>query len=344
MRIAHYDIYQGVRKAKTRLAIALSTSGLLLGGGGLSLVLNGAAHAESFNIDFESYNTAASINGQDGWVFTGPYDAAFDSSGGTTGFGSQSLRISNASTSGSFGDWVFSKSLTNEAGETAAQNGGLSGGSRQPHFEASWDFASATPEAEQSGLQVSTAPDRGDGARMSFVKMYDTPTGLAIDFADYQSGVNEVGCTLGTNFITTTIATALDRTIPHNIKVSMNFIDGVNNDVVKVYVDGVLTHTGTSWEGYFNECESNPTRTVDSMIFQARSGGGTAPGTLGSGFLIDNLSLLSGPIPPVLVGPPSTKDACKKDGWKTFNNPSFKNQGDCVSYVATGGRNPGSGN
>jgi hypothetical protein len=31
------------------------------------------------------------------------------------------------------------------------------------------------------------------------------------------------------------------------------------------------------------------------------------------------------------VGPPTSKDLCKKDGWKTFNNPSFKNQGDCVS-------------
>jgi hypothetical protein len=30
---------------------------------------------------------------------------------------------------------------------------------------------------------------------------------------------------------------------------------------------------------------------------------------------------------------------CKKGGWATFAN-GFKNQGDCVSFVATGGRNP----
>lgn len=30
---------------------------------------------------------------------------------------------------------------------------------------------------------------------------------------------------------------------------------------------------------------------------------------------------------------PTTKDQCKNDGWKKFNSPSFKNQGDCVSYV-----------
>ncbi|MDD5069003.1 MAG: hypothetical protein PHN89_05425, partial [Candidatus Pacebacteria bacterium] len=30
---------------------------------------------------------------------------------------------------------------------------------------------------------------------------------------------------------------------------------------------------------------------------------------------------------------PAEKDACKNDGWKTFTNPSFKNQGQCVSYT-----------
>jgi hypothetical protein len=38
------------------------------------------------------------------------------------------------------------------------------------------------------------------------------------------------------------------------------------------------------------------------------------------------------------VGPPTSKSACKHGGWKTFNNPTFKNQGRCVSYVASHGR------
>jgi hypothetical protein len=36
---------------------------------------------------------------------------------------------------------------------------------------------------------------------------------------------------------------------------------------------------------------------------------------------------------PVTSGPPTSKSACKKGGWKTFTSPSFKNQGQCVSYV-----------
>ena len=32
------------------------------------------------------------------------------------------------------------------------------------------------------------------------------------------------------------------------------------------------------------------------------------------------------------------KDQCKNGGWQNFSSPSFKNQGDCVSYFANGGK------
>ncbi|HEY8597132.1 MAG TPA: hypothetical protein VIL85_01800 [Thermomicrobiales bacterium] len=38
---------------------------------------------------------------------------------------------------------------------------------------------------------------------------------------------------------------------------------------------------------------------------------------------------------------PTSAKECKKDGWKTFVTPdgTFKNQGDCQSWVVTNGRN-----
>jgi hypothetical protein len=37
---------------------------------------------------------------------------------------------------------------------------------------------------------------------------------------------------------------------------------------------------------------------------------------------------------------PTDKTQCKNDGWKSYNGSyTFKNQGDCVSFVATGGKN-----
>jgi len=43
------------------------------------------------------------------------------------------------------------------------------------------------------------------------------------------------------------------------------------------------------------------------------------------------------------VTAPTSKDDCKNGGWQSFNDPAFKNQGDCVSYVATKGKNKGNG-
>lgn len=41
--------------------------------------------------------------------------------------------------------------------------------------------------------------------------------------------------------------------------------------------------------------------------------------------------------PITLVARPTTKEQCKDGGWRTYS--VFKNQGDCVSYIATGTRN-----
>ncbi len=303
-----------------------------------------SASADSLSVNFENppYNLGV-INAQDGWSSTGAagsgcaiYDHSVSvNSYGYAAFGAQSFRISNGVTSGCFGDQTFSKSLSNEAGETSAVNNGMSGGVRQGHFESEFSIASAVPGSQQVGLVMSVSPDRGDGARMSYLRFEDQADGIHVFFDDYQDiapfggsvGDSTNGCGVGDDFIETDIAT-ISRSAPHSIKFSVDFVDGERNDVVKIYVDGVLKHTGTSWEDYFRYCEGNPTRPVDSLLF--RTGGTAAPATLGNGFLIDNLSLLSGP---VLVGPPTSKNECKNGGWEKFNNPSFKNQGACVSYV-----------
>jgi len=318
-------------KNKIRTMFALSVLGI-------AALLAAPALAASLSINFEGY-ALGSVHGQDGWSSSGAagsgcavYDHAIVSNTyGYASFGTKSLRISNAVTSGCFGDHTFSKSLTDEAGETTAESGGLSGGTRQSFFTAEWDFASTVPGAEQPGLSVVASPDRGDGARMSWVQMADTSSGLEVNFFDYQSGAVETGCVAGTNFVLTNVASGLSRTVPHTIKITMQFVDGPANDVVQVYVDGVLSHTGTSWEDYFRECEENPSRTVDSLLF--RTAGTAAPGTAGNGFVIDNLSLTS----ITLVGPPTDKNQCKDGGWMTFNYPrAFKNQGDCIQFVNTG--------
>jgi hypothetical protein len=291
----------------------------------------GLATADSLGINFEApaYH-AGSIQGQQGWAGQTPpgipINPAIDQAivvngpGAPASFGGQSWRISNAYTSGSFGDMPFSPSLQNEAGETLAQNSVYSGGTRQNHFVVQWAFASADPagpgtDCSTAGYAacsyVSMAPDRGDGARMSYIRLEDDTSGLRVFFDDYQdkapygsSGTPvsaAAGCGPEDNFVETMVASGLNRAKAHTVALSVDFVDGPRNDVVKVFVDGQYVHTGTSWEDYFRWCTesgggtgttADQSRTVDSMIFTVR--GGTAhPLNLGKGFLIDNLAYSS---------------------------------------------------
>jgi len=295
-------------------------------------------YADSLTIDFEASHgySPGSIQGQNGWGGQNPpgipinplidQEVVTNGPSAPSSFGGQSWRISNAYTSGSFGDMPFSPSLANEAGESMAKNGNgvltFSGGIRQNHFEAQWVFTSADPtgagtDCSTTGVTcsyLSMAPDRGDGARMSYIRLEDEYSGLRVFFDDYQDKypygsygsptTAAMGCGAGDDFVETMVASGLDRSKAHIVKLTIDFVDGPRNDVVKVYVDGTLRHTGTSWEDYFRWCTesgggtgttaSDQSRTVDSMIFTVRGGQGeTHPLNRGKGFLIDNLTYRS---------------------------------------------------
>jgi hypothetical protein len=140
---------------------------------------------------------------------------------------------------------------------------------------------------------MTVSPDRGDGARMSFVAIRDTPTGLAVDVADVPSpaldAMNHV------NFVTTSdIAAGLARNAVHNLRIEMDLNDGADNDVVRIFVDGLNAFTGESWENYYrNDVEAagsgNQVPLIDNLLF--RSSGTAAPATAGAGFLFDNVRI-----------------------------------------------------
>ncbi len=253
------------------------------------------------NFEAPTYSTG-DINAQAGWSKTGPYDSAVDSVASFPaatgyGFGAQALRISNDTTSGSFGDQTLSPSLANEAGEPAAIGGGLSGGSRQSHFEASFSIGTTKPGV-QSGLSLSVSPDRGDGSRMSYLRFDDLADGIHVYFDD----VRDPG-PLGTtaDFNETSIAT-LARGQAHTVRYAIDLKPGPANDVVQVFIDGVLRVTGTTWEDYYRyDTEAagtgNVVPTVDQLDFLERGSDTSGNGNLGQGFLIDNISLASGASP-----------------------------------------------
>lgn len=271
------------------------------------LLFPSAAAADSLGlITFESSQgyTIGNIHGQPitdnlpngKWSKLGLYDvlvatvSTFPAAAGY-GFGSQALRMSNATTSGSFGDQTFSPGLGDEAGESGANNAGLSGGLRQPHFDASF-LIGTTQASVQTGLRITVSPDRGDGARMSFLAFADQPDGVHVSFSDV---VNKGPVGAASNFRTSEIA-VISRGQAHLIQFSIDLKDGAANDTVKIYIDSRLVKTGSTWEDYYRyDSEQTPqgnmVPTIDKLLF--RMSGTAAPTTIGNGFLIDRVTLES---------------------------------------------------
>lgn len=287
------------RRTLSRLVAVLAIVALLLPAAALT------ASADAISLDMESY-TDGNINGQDGWSKTGTFDVAVEiNTYGFAAFGAKTLRISDAVTSGSFGDQLFAKPLVNAVGETAATADGFSVGVRQNHFEMQFDIAS-TQAAQQPGMHVSVSPDRGDGSRMSYLRFEDDTAGIDVFFDDVpqSAACTPSGCA---NFVETQVANDLSRATAHTIKLTMDTLDGPANDVVKVYIDSALVKTGTSWEGYYRfdpeAAAEQSTRIVKTVLF--RVSGTATPANSGKGYLFDNLSMTSGGTLPVTPGDPS---------------------------------------
>jgi Collagen triple helix repeat (20 copies) len=257
-----------------------------------ALAVPASAAADTVTSTFEAplFTAGQSVDRIDGWRSFGAYDhkvAETTNPDIPSSFGGQSLRISNAVTSGSFGDQTFSTSVPNDAGEEEAESDGWTGGTRQSVFDARWTFIPANPTpgtAPPKDMSVVVSPDRGDGARMSWIQMLDTADGAGVDINFHDANADG-----SFDPTPTPVATDLDRTKAHTVRLRMEFHEGADNDVVQVWVDGVLKHTGGSWEQYFRVAEGNPTRPVDSLLF--RTSGTAQPMNSGLGFMFDNVAV-----------------------------------------------------
>ena len=329
-------------QTRVRRFVAIVASACLVSAGSIGVVAGTAVRASADTvgpIDFESYSTGT-VNGQDGWTSTGAagmgyavYDHAIVKNSSypfaPASFGTKSLRISDAVTSGCFSDQTFSKPVINAAGEAGADAGGFPTGTLLPNYIGSFQFASVTPASEQVGLHMSVSPDRGDGTRMSYVRIEDSPGGWNLFFDDYQDfaplgsdGNLNDGCAGSDNFIETPIATGVSRGV-HTLTFAMHLAPGPHNDVVSILLDGVVIHTGTSWEDYYRYCGESgggnvgqpsgagqcpaslscggpnagllpdKSRIVRDLLF--RTSGTADPANAGNGFLIDGVKIATAP-------------------------------------------------
>jgi len=225
--------------------------------------------------DFEGM-TLGSVNGQNGWSATGPYDQEVAETGGSN----QALRLSNAVASGSFGDQVF----TAHSGMVAGESGS---GANYDRFYGEFDFWSVTGAAQQ-GLSVTVSPDNGEGGRQSFIDIEDNGQGIDLLFYDYFLGA----------WRATYVASGLSYADTHSLGFEVMFADGYANDLVNIYVNGSLAHTGTSWEQYYVDWQpANVPVSVDTILF--RMSGTAVSGVDGAGYYVDNFLLTASNTAPV---------------------------------------------
>jgi len=232
----------------------------------------------TFNVD-QGY-TLGNINGQKSWSNTGLYDANVVSTS-LYGFGDQTLQISNAKTSGSFGDQTYAPALATAAGQPPNLS----------HFDASFKIGTALA-SYQPGSNLSVSPDDGTGNRMSYLRFEERTNGVYVYFVD----VTDKG-PLGTvaTFNETDIAT-LSRGNAHSIAFAMTFKTGSAPDQVKITIDGKLAATGTSWKNYYKfdpeqVGNNNVVPSTTTLGFIER--GTAVPSNAGHGYLIDNLTYTS---------------------------------------------------
>ncbi len=134
------------------------------------------------------------------------------------------------------------------------------------------------------------------GVESVVVKLYSGTTLLQTN-----TSTSQVGATLTGNQISS----------PFDVSGTFNYV-----------TDGYWTNVRESQYG-----QSMPATRVVAVV------------TLSDGRIVtaENTSLVGDPTsiyPVIVVGTtPTDKAQCKNDGWKTFTNPSFKNQGLCVSYA-----------
>lgn len=113
---------------------------------------------------------------------------------------------------------------------------------------------------------------------------------------------------------------------------------GIGSTWGELQINGATPSWGAYNAGHvYTTTLNGASGSLNLAIFDGYTGIGPVPGWYG-----DNSGSLSVDVYQLAPPRPTSADQCKKDGWQAYG--IFKNQGDCVSYVATQGKNQPAGN
>jgi uncharacterized repeat protein (TIGR01451 family) len=252
----------------------------------IALLPGGVALAATVTSDFEppAY-TLGPLGTQQGWRSSPIATEAVVPSGGIPTFGQQSWHLSNAEANSSFsGTQNYSPPVVPAAGEKLTNT----------VFIAKFSFFD--PEY-QPGLDVTVSPDSGDGSRMAWVDLADTPEGVQVTESD--SGILG-GPPPGYDWTDVPLGPPLAHGVPHTIEFRIKLNPGPNNDQMRILIDGQdFGQCFTTWENYYRldpeqaGPNNNMPPAINSLQFRTSIEGPPALLTTG-GYLFDNVIVTTG--------------------------------------------------
>ena len=157
-------------------------------------------------------------------------------------------------------------------------------------YDGRFQFTS-TQAAYQPNLYLRISPDNGEGGRMSFVGLRDTPAGIRATIYDTPE--------LDGLFVPYDAGITYSRTEIHTVRFWINLVPGADNDVVRIFIDGVdigrkLGVCFTTWENFYR-ARKQPVPVINSIQFRVQGNGGPGgvefPDLLGRGYLFDNVTV-----------------------------------------------------
>ena len=290
--VIHENAGEGIDEARTTESYVLSANVENL------TLLDGGSNTQ----DFEDMALGEIANGENGWAVLTP--PGFVDQGvvvDPNDIDNQLFRISSDPSNGAFGGPYTPAArdvngLVVTAGEpqTSAQYSGHS---------ISFDFAAVVP-GDNSRIEVDFARANATD-RNNFMVIEQTAGGIRIAVSEPTTSGDFTTDNPTPNTFPNDwrqLVSHIDSTEPHHMELRLTYVDGANNDVIEVYLDGNLIGTTTTFENFrdavapgpgsthADNAEANQTNRIifrESNNGQPQDGSGTGQN---QGFYFDNLT------------------------------------------------------
>ena len=248
--------------------------------------------------DFEDFVAGPITDGENGWTVAGNKDQEVIVD--PDDIFNHVFRMSSDPSSEDFGG-PYGPNLAVTAGESTTTAGA-------DGMQLTFTVKAVQP-GDNSRLEVDFGNEEHSD-RVNFMVIENTSSGIRIATSEPQTNGNWTSDKTPNDFTAftgnRTIVDGLENNVEHEITLILKYVDGSNNDVIDIYVDGVLEGKSTTFENYHQyhldgahdaaqHSAAQETHQASTIFFRGGSGGADTdgPGGKNQGFLFDDITYSS---------------------------------------------------